>query len=293
MAGGTPMRLTLNLGVTALILAFSVPSFPWGATGHRVSAEMGQRNLTKAAAKKCVLLLGGYSLADVANYLDEIRSDDNPPPTPLHFVNMDADTYQQSTKNPEGDVVVAIQVLFEYLKTKNAGALDRLPKLKEKIKNESDALVYFEHYMGDLHQPMHVGKPADEGGSQTKVVFMGRSASLHSVWDELMIDETRLSYTEFTQLLNHVKPDQRKAWENPNNLSIPDLIVSWANESWQITKNLAYNFPDSQRPAQPGQEPPLPYLSYKYIGATRETLREQLAKGGIRLAYLLNLIYGQ
>jgi hypothetical protein len=52
-----------------------------------------------------------------------------------------------------------------------------------------------------------------------------------------------------------------------------------------------YVFPDDKRPfaAPVSSAPAVSYLvSYGYIGAQRERMREQLLKGGLRLAQVLN-----
>ncbi|HEY6342999.1 MAG TPA: S1/P1 nuclease [Bryobacteraceae bacterium] len=47
----------------------------WGPTGHRVVAEIAQRHLTPVARERTAKLLHEYSLAEVANWADELRSE--------------------------------------------------------------------------------------------------------------------------------------------------------------------------------------------------------------------------
>ncbi|KAN0087967.1 Phospholipase C/P1 nuclease domain containing protein [Tylopilus felleus] len=51
-----------------------------------------------------------------------------------------------------------------------------------------DALKFLIHFLGDMHQPLHLtGRNC--GGNGDKVAFDGRTTNLHSVWDSLLISE--------------------------------------------------------------------------------------------------------
>lgn len=57
--------------------------------------------------------------------------------------------------------------------------------------------------------------------------------------------------------------------------------VQWARESFQITKNVYKNLPNN-----------LSSQNQAYVDNNKQTIREQLMAGGIRLAKLLNQIFG-
>ena len=64
----------------------------WGKTGHRVTAEVAQRYLTRKAKRAIHKLLDGQTLAEVANYADDIKSDIRYREySPLHYVNFPGD----------------------------------------------------------------------------------------------------------------------------------------------------------------------------------------------------------
>jgi S1/P1 Nuclease len=63
--------------------------------------------------------------------------------------------------------------------------------------------------------------------------------------------------------------------------------ISYADEAVAMRPKL-YVFPDD--PATPTD---VPKISDKYIGAQRDRMREQLLKGGLRLAGVLNKIFKQ
>ncbi|GIR81319.1 MAG: hypothetical protein CM15mP83_0450 [Flavobacteriaceae bacterium] len=44
------------------------------------------------------------------------------------------------------------------------------------------------HFVGDMHQPLHVGRSEDRGGNDIKVLWFGKNSNLHRVWDSEMIN---------------------------------------------------------------------------------------------------------
>src|SRR5260370_18950464 len=65
------------------------------------------------------------------------------------------------------------------------------------------------HFVGDIHQPLHVGHREDLGGNRVKVMCFNTSTNLHAMWDEQLINFQQLSYTEYTKAINHVPQKQR------------------------------------------------------------------------------------
>jgi hypothetical protein len=279
-----------------LLATISVPQlFAWGPTGHRVVAEIAQRHLTPAARRQIADLLGGYSLAEVANWADDLRSDSRfEKYKRLHFATVPNGTksYQDSTPDRCGDVVTAINALSTFLRT---GSRDDLFKVKaltdksdgniakacnpvetEPITRET-ALRLLVHFMGDIHQPLHVGG-TDRGGNSVGVNWLGRwQTNLHSVWDDEMVDFERLSYLECASFLDHATEEQVVRWQTGD-------AAAWADEDVAMRSAL-YIFPDDK------PDTTIHLVSYGYIGAQRSRMREQMLKGGLRLAGLLNAIF--
>ena len=97
----------------AILAVFLLPAlaFSWGKTGHRVVGQIAENHLSPKAAKAVRDLLGPDSLAEVANWADEIRSDPSwKRADPWHYVNIpDGETYETMSKNPAGDIIVAMK----------------------------------------------------------------------------------------------------------------------------------------------------------------------------------------
>jgi nuclease S1 len=275
---------------------FAPVMLAWGPTGHRVVAEIAQRHLTPAARERIAVILRGYSLAEVANWADELRFDPQfDKYKKLHFATVanGLKSYRNAKPDPCGDLVTAIGALSAFLKS---GSRDDLfavkaltdksdgtgknacnPQQTEPISSDT-ALRLLVHFMGDLHQPLHVGG-TDLGGNAVNVNWMKRwQTNLHSTWDDEMVDFERLDYLEYAGFLDHVSEAEVAR------LQAGDTIA-WADEDVAMRPAL-YVFPDDKPPVTG------PHLiSYGYTGAQRDRMRSQLMKGGLRLAGLLNKIF--
>jgi len=272
----------------------------WGPTGHRVVAEIAQRHLTPAAQAKVSALLGGRSLADVANWPDELRSDARfDKYKPLHFATVPngVASYRDAKKSPCGDLVVAIDALTAFLRTGSREALYSVKALSDKSDGtakgacnpqETDpispdtALRFLVHLMGDLHQPLHVGG-TDLGGNAVSVNWMDRwKTNLHSTWDDEMVDFERFDYTEYARFLDRASEADATRW-------LTGDTISYADEAIAMRSKL-YLFSDDSITSR-AVKTPVHKISYQYIGAQRDRMREQLLKGGLRLAGVLNAIF--
>src|SRR5262245_17585277 len=71
-----PMRRTHRLTtITLVLLLLCAPSTAdaWGATGHRIVAEIAYKRLSIRARREVRRLLGDRELYEIANWADEIR----------------------------------------------------------------------------------------------------------------------------------------------------------------------------------------------------------------------------
>lgn len=288
--------ICLTVVATFLPLSLAPSANAWGPTGHRVVAEIAQRHLTPAARSRVYRLLDGRTLADVANWPDELRSDPRFDKYKiLHYATVPngVASYRNSEKAPCGDLVVAIDAFTAFLGTGKRTSLYAVKALTDMSDGSGPgacnplqtepltsaaALSFLVHLMGDLHQPLHVGG-TDQGGNLVKVEWMDRwTTNLHSTWDDEMVDYERLDYIQYARFLDHVSKGDAARWV------IGDTI-SYADEAVAMRAKL-YVFPDHQGTTSDVQQ-----ISYGYIGAQRDRMREQLLKGGLRLAKVLNEIF--
>lgn len=236
---------------------------PWGPTGHRVVGAIAAEHLTEQARRTISRILDPDSPAIAGTWMDQIRSDPQYDHThDWHWVTIpDGMTYGETEKNPNGDLVRVLERMIAELKT---GELEP--------EREGERLRMVIHLVADIHQPLHVGNGEDQGGNDVHVRWFGESSNLHRVWDSQMIDDTKLSYTELARKINHPAGQQISRWQRSS-------VREWAHETMQL-RDRVYNLPDSRN------------LGYRYSYDHLETVERQLLKAGVRLAGLLNEIYG-
>ncbi len=249
--------------LSILYLASSSSMAYWGKTGHRVVGEIAEEHLSKKAKKNIEKVLGNESLAMVSNYMDFIKADDKYRHlNPWHYATIpDSITYDDVGTPEEGDIITALRQLKQELISKDFSQGDEAFTLKSLI-----------HLVGDIHQPLHVGTGNDRGGNDLKVKYFGKASNLHSVWDSGIINDQQLSFTEYAESLNFVEKKLAGQWQ-------ADSIITWARESKNL-RTKAYDIPEDKK------------LSYRYVYENIDVINLRLLQAGVRLAGLLNEIYG-
>lgn len=250
--------------LSILLLTIFLPtSYSWGPTGHRVVGLIAEQHLSKKTLKKVNAVLGTETLAEVSTFMDFIKSDRKyRHMNPWHYCTIpDGKTYEEAGTPEEGDVIVTIERLISELKSKNFSDED-----------EAFALKMLVHLVGDIHQPLHVGNGEDRGGNDVKLEYFFRSSNLHRVWDSGIIDEQKFSYTEYADWINHVDAAQVKTWQSAT-------VRQWAAESVTYREQV-YQIPENKK------------LSWRYNFDNIDTVNLRLLQAGVRLAGVLESIYG-
>ncbi len=252
--------------ISFLLVSFTMFSNApyWGETGHRTMGKIAQKHLKRRVKKKINKLLQGESLAFVSTYGDEIKSDKRYKKFFYwHFVNMPLnETYKQSKKNPKGDLITGINYCIKVLKNENSSDDDKRFYLKLLV-----------HLIGDMHQPMHVGLKEDLGGNRFQVRWHHEGSNLHRVWDSDMIEQWNMSYIELADNAKCLTKKQVKEIKK-------GTFIDWLEESHKITRKIYANVKKGDK------------LGYRYSYEWFPVVREQLQKSGIRLAKVLNDIFG-
>ena len=277
----TRSRIKILAAISAAALLPS-PALAWGKTGHRVVAAIADTQLSGLARAHIQQILGpGESLDEAANWPDEMRSAPGDywqkTSVPWHFMDFNGVVYDKAP--PEGDALEALNQFTAVLKDPNASR-----------ENKQAALRWVVHLVGDLHQPLHVGRPGDEGGGKIAVTFFGKPTNFHVVWDSGMPDNEQLSFTEFAaKLERHLSNQQLIDWWDAN-------PRDWVSESAQIREQIYADLPRAKPPAhklKKHEKPPLPDVGYSYVFKFQPVMERQLQKGGVRLAAYLNAIVAE
>lgn len=263
------IRISKLAFLLMVFLYLPVTSMAWGLLGHRIVGEIADSYLSAKAKAEIRNILGNESVAMAANWADFIKSD-----TSYRYLN--TWHYIDFEKN------LSYDAMKEVLKSDTAAdAYTRLNFLVSELKKKNLSLdkkrMYLRlviHIVGDLHQPLHVSPNGTSGGNDVKLTWFNNPSNLHRVWDEQLIEMQELSYTEYTKAINYTTAAQRAAWQK-------EPISKWLYDSYTIAQQLHNELTDAN-----------PKLSYRYNFDHLQTLNNQLVKGGVHLAGLLNEIFG-
>lgn len=265
------MKMKKHIFLIALSIYLPMQTMAWGQLGHRVVAQIADSYLTPKARLALEKILGNESLAMAANWADFIKSDPNYRYlTPWHYVDLKAgESFAEAKAYLEADTIPNAYNKLNFI----------IRELKHnKTLTADKKLLYVRmiiHVIGDIHQPFHAGRADDQGGNKIQLMWGNEQTNLHSIWDTKLIETQQYSYTEYAHNLNHTTAAQRAEWQKA------DLMhMIW--ESNQIAESLYGEI----------KEPNQKINTYNYVFAHIHTAEEQMLKGGVRLAGVLNSIFG-
>lgn len=261
----------------SLILLMPATMFAWGGDGHQIVCLIAEERLTPAAKAGIHELLGDANISDaeVASWADNVRRE-RKETGPWHYVDipLDAPAFDENRDGQHGNNVIdQINHFAAVLADHKASKRDR-----------TEALKFLVHFVGDLHQPLHCAeRDHDKGGNGRLVYFLDqhRAINLHSVWDSsiLLHQKGAMRVLPFAMSLNSkITAEQTDAWAK-------GAVKDWANESHDVAVKVVY----AGVPARG----PVPKLDQAYVDRATAAVDEQLEKGGVRLAVVLNRCFGQ
>ncbi|SEA25222.1 S1/P1 nuclease [Pedobacter hartonius] len=251
----------------AMIAYLPLNAGAWGMTGHRIVGQIADYYLTAKTRKAVMQVLGSESPAMASNWPDFIKSDSTYNYlSSWHYVNLPGALDQNG--------------VFNFLDAdKKASVYNKIPEMIAILKNKAKtadekkmAMRLLIHMLGDVHQPMHTARKEDLGGNKVNVTWFGQRSNLHRVWDEGLVDYQQLSYTEYAAAINHPTKEQLIKWRH-------DSLKETVYESY-VACNKIYELTKADDK-----------LGYRYNFEFVDLLNEQLLKGGVRLAQILNNIY--
>lgn len=250
--------------ITFTFLLTALMSWGWGQKGHDVTASVAERHLTPKAKAAVSDLLDGKSMIYWANWLDNASHTPQYAYTKTwHYKNINAGVpYEKMSLNPSGDVVTAINSQIAVLKDAGKSRDEKVLVLKILV-----------HTVGDLHQPMHMGRQTDLGGNKVKVKYFNRDRNLHGIWDTDLVESAhKWSYTEWTDMIDRTTPAQQEEM-------VKGTTDDWARQTHEIAKQIYEEIPEGYN------------LSYNDVARWAPVIEQQLLTGGIRLASILNSIF--
>ncbi|KAJ4976219.1 hypothetical protein NE237_001325 [Protea cynaroides] len=286
-----PVFLLLSV---AVVFFSASGAHAWSKEGHVMTCRIAQSLLDPAASEVVRHLLPEYvdgDLSALCTWPDQIRhwykyrwS------SPLHFIDTPDDAcsfnYARDCHDPHGVenmcVAGAVQNYTSQLMHYKEGSSDRRY-------NMTEALIFLSHFMGDVHQPMHVGFSSDEGGNTINLRWYRHKSNLHHVWDREIIltaekelyDNDMDSFQEDIQnnFTHGAWSDDLASWT-----ACDDLLTcptKWAEESINLACKWGY------KGVTAGET-----LAEEYFNSRFSIVTKRIAQGGVRLSMILNKVFG-
>ena len=190
---------SLQAFVLVAVFASAPTAYAWGAAGHEIVATIAQIHLPKPVLETvCDILNSGDSassssfspahshteasppchLAPIAAWADQIRGKPQYRYTaPMHYINALDDLPADSCAfpgpqgwhgRPNQNVLSALGNVSHVLRGFAAG--------DQSVGAASEALKFFVHWVGDMHQPLHMSG-REKGGNGARVAWNGRVTS--------------------------------------------------------------------------------------------------------------------
>jgi len=250
----------------------------WGKEGHQIIAQIAADNLESSATSLVTEYIGEDTLQDIAPLPDEYyHTSEGRWSAPCHYVNMPSDATEFTMADCPGFCVV--KSINNYTTIIQGNVNNPTPcDFDDGV--EPCALEFLVHFVGDVHQPLHVGYANDSGGNTIDVDFFGQSGyNLHECWDTEMIvmwdDDVDDGVSQLEQIM-------------ANNPSMVKKYVShmdpsdWANESFQFVRTSVYNY------TVDGDG--VPQIDQDYYNSHLPIIQWRLIAAGARLGQLLNNI---
>jgi S1/P1 Nuclease len=262
------MKSFKKIIIAAFFVAITLPSLAWGVLGHRIVGQVADSYLTPKAKLEIQKILGTESIAMASNWPDFIKSDPKYKYlSTWHYVNLQAGLTEDSLKK-----YLAADTATDAF-TKTNFIVNELKKNKlMPLETKQLYVRLLIHIIGDLHQPMHVGREEDRGGNALKVKWFSEETNMHVVWDEKLIGFQQLSYTEYAAAINFPTAKQKLDWKK---LTLSD----WIYDSYKFAEAVYADYKPDTR------------LGFEYNFKFVAQMNEQLLKGGLHLAYVFNDIY--
>lgn len=248
----------------------------WGDLGHKVVCEIAFRLTlpdTRATIQRLI-----SSDPQFSTFSDSCVFPDHPRiRAPEHFINLPRDSKGlTSDVCPQADECVLTAILndTQVLSSKAENEIGRLIALKS-----------LGHWVGDIHQPLHVSFADDRGGNSIRVSGQC-SGNLHATWDSCLVlyavgpDASDAA----TDLISAITPEMKTSWSS----STPR---DWANEAFAISESIRTGYCEMH-----GSSCDLAIggvaISAEYLDANEPVVKEQLQRAGVRLAHILDTVFG-
>ena len=254
-----------------LLELVSMPASGWGWETHKLICGLAEKNLTPKAKNNVHLWLsqseeleGGITdFPKACLWPDMVKHTTRKDTYKHHFINVPDDAYTVQLGRDclaTGCLATGIRDALKELSSN--------PADQTAVSRRAAALRFLGHYIGDLHQPLHVGNASDWGGNKISVNWRGKKTNLHALWDYEMPEAAGLKYP---RSMNYISIIDTKFDET--------TIEDWLNESLLLARGQAYES------VKGGDFTPGSTISNEYFDRSTSIITERIGLAAARLAY--------
>lgn len=259
----------------------------WGDTGHHIICEIAFQEINPQAREAVQRLI--QQDPDFTLFSKACTWPDHPRKRASeHFVNLPRSAARLGdTPCPMDAPCVGTAIEADFAALTRAGATDA-----EKLA----ALKFLGHWVGDVHQPLHVSFKDDKGGND--ILEEGPCTdNLHAVWDTCIIQRklgTNIRRIA-AELRAPVTAAQRTQWTSTS-------ARDWANESFAITiaEDVEYCvktstgclYEEDNATYDADEVKKVVTVDEAYMARHLPTIKQRLTQAGVRLGALLNRALG-
>ncbi|RVD31772.1 S1/P1 nuclease [Mesorhizobium sp. M4B.F.Ca.ET.017.02.2.1] len=265
-------------------------AFAWGDEGHQIVCSIAYKELTPSARQKVDGLIAQDR--DFRAFPQACTWMDHPKKRRIeHYVNVPRNANQITATDlcPGAEKCIVTAILNDI----------RDLALTTRDEDQLSLIKSLGHWLGDIHQPLHVSFGDDHGAGLIKG-SSPCSGDLHSVWDTCIIEQTLGDDAETAaiEVRSEITFADRSDWTHGD--IDENAVLGWANASLAIS--LA---PNTEYCVEVGHECRYTSDAVSYDGHNEKTVttdqayierqaplvKRQLQMAGVRLGYIINQIF--
>lgn len=314
----------LIIVLAAFISLSATEAKAWGKYGHLTVCDLAYRNLTPASRAELNSILQSRSAGTLVKgrgklpdriytsfNLGCLEEDEVPRRNPNdHYINLARNDPAVAASCPAN--VAGGDCALEGIRRDLATLSDRSQSREDRV----FALMALGHWIGDIHQPLHISYADDRGGNWINVKVKGgcgssgyRTDNLHGVWDNCILEAGL-----FERVRKRI--DYKRSWNKRTityravdtvmaNTSLSEEVAivagtpqSWANESYAIARapdvlycelrGTACRYSAEFEKLPNGGKRRELAIDQAYLLRWDRTAETQVRNAGLRLAHLLN-----
>lgn len=277
-----------------LFFFISKPSFALGKLGHQIVCQLAYENLSETNQNKITVLINAIpkehqrlinhynyknsnekiSFANACTWADAIKRLENfKSYNAWHYMNVPRS--QKKVKEDDCQSRCITQAILEHQKALSYAE-------HTNIWQQTKALLFLGHWLGDIHQPLHVSFQDDLGGNRIKFSHLDtKCKNLHQYWDVCILYKGKQSKQKWLTLLR----DNWLQGKQPN--WHKEQVWQWADESFQIVRESEFQYciiNNQGRCQKPQQKIKLPK---GYLLHYQKVMKNRLLLASHRLANIL------